>query len=64
MTLYLLQVIAGRGHETIMLEGDDWDFFDDREECRDALQNVDELHKAGIDTSEFPWRYRLLLFYC
>ncbi|XP_058201612.1 UDP-N-acetylmuramoyl-L-alanyl-D-glutamate--2,6-diaminopimelate ligase MurE homolog, chloroplastic [Rhododendron vialii] len=49
-------VIAGRGHETIMLEGDDWDFFDDREECRDALQNVDELHKAGIDTSEFPWR--------
>lgn len=49
-------VIAGRGHETVMLEGDDWDFFDDREECRDALQNVDELHRAGIDTSEFPWR--------
>lgn len=52
----MLQVIAGKGHETYQIEGDKNDFFDDREECREALQYVDDLHQAGIDTSEFPWR--------
>ncbi|XP_057416368.1 UDP-N-acetylmuramoyl-L-alanyl-D-glutamate--2,6-diaminopimelate ligase MurE homolog, chloroplastic [Lotus japonicus] len=49
-------VIAGKGHETYEIAGEKRDFFDDREECREALQYVDELHQAGIDTSEFPWR--------
>ncbi|CAM8884442.1 unnamed protein product [Rhodiola kirilowii] len=49
-------VVAGKGHETYHIEGEKRDFFDDREECREALQYVDELHQAGIDTSEFPWR--------
>ncbi|KAF7810301.1 UDP-N-acetylmuramoyl-L-alanyl-D-glutamate--2,6-diaminopimelate ligase MurE-like protein, chloroplastic [Senna tora] len=49
-------VVAGKGHETYQVEDEKTEFFDDREECREALQYVDELHQAGIDTSEFPWR--------
>ncbi|XP_059444153.1 UDP-N-acetylmuramoyl-L-alanyl-D-glutamate--2,6-diaminopimelate ligase MurE homolog, chloroplastic-like [Corylus avellana] len=49
-------VVAGKGHETYQIEGEKNEFYDDREECREALQYVDELHQAGIDTSEFPWR--------
>jgi hypothetical protein len=55
-----LQVVAGKAHETYQIEGDKKEFLDDWEECREALQYVDELHQtgksAGIDTSEFPWR--------
>lgn len=49
-------VIAGKGHETYQIIGKEEEYFDDREECREALQKVDALHAAGIDTSEFPWR--------
>ncbi|CAN1253864.1 UDP-N-acetylmuramoyl-L-alanyl-D-glutamate--2,6-diaminopimelate ligase MurE homolog, chloroplastic [Linum perenne] len=49
-------VVTGKGHETYEIEDDRKDLYDDREECRDALQCVDELHQSGIDTSEFPWR--------
>lgn len=49
-------VVTGKGHETYDTVGETTEFFDDREECREALQYVDELHQSGIDTSEFPWR--------
>uniref|UniRef100_A0ACD5TMQ5 Uncharacterized protein n=2 Tax=Avena sativa TaxID=4498 RepID=A0ACD5TMQ5_AVESA len=49
-------VVTGKGNDTYELEGDRKEFFDDREECREALQYVDQLHRSGIDTSEFPWR--------
>ncbi|BAF27145.1 UDP-N-acetylmuramoyl-L-alanyl-D-glutamate--2,6-diaminopimelate ligase MurE homolog, chloroplastic-like [Oryza sativa Japonica Group] len=49
-------VITGKGNDTYQIEVDKKEFFDDREECREALQYVDQLHRAGIDTSEFPWR--------
>ncbi|VVB11262.1 unnamed protein product [Arabis nemorensis] len=54
--LLVKTVVAGKGHEAYQLEGDKKEFYDDREECREALQYVDELHQARIDTSEFPWR--------
>lgn len=56
VVLLELQVIAGKGHETYQIIGKDKQYFDDREECREALQHVDALHAAGVDTSEFPWR--------
>lgn len=49
-------VIAGKGHEAFQVIGNNAEYLDDREECREALQHVDALHAAGIDTSEFPWR--------
>ncbi|KAJ1693747.1 hypothetical protein LUZ63_010445 [Rhynchospora breviuscula] len=49
-------VVTGKGSDSFQIEGDKKQFFDDREECREALQYVYELHKSGIDTSEFPWR--------
>ncbi|EMS50835.1 UDP-N-acetylmuramoyl-L-alanyl-D-glutamate--2, 6-diaminopimelate ligase [Triticum urartu] len=52
-------VVTGKGNDTYQMEGDKKEFFDDREECREALQYVDQLHRSGIDTSEFPWRILL-----
>ncbi|KAF6160344.1 hypothetical protein GIB67_019113 [Kingdonia uniflora] len=48
-------LVAGKGHETHQIEGKKREFFDDRDKCREALQYVDELHQARIDTSAFPW---------
>ncbi|KAF8394395.1 hypothetical protein HHK36_020603 [Tetracentron sinense] len=58
---YMLHVVAGKGHETYQIEGYKKEFFDVWEECREALHYVDELHQAGIDTSEFLWRLVNLL---
>lgn len=34
----MLQVIAGKGHETYQIIGEIKGHFDDREECREALR--------------------------
>lgn len=44
----ILQVVAGRGHETYQIEGNIKRYIDDREECREALQYVDKLRGAGL----------------
>ncbi|KAG1362635.1 UDP-N-acetylmuramoyl-L-alanyl-D-glutamate--2,6-diaminopimelate ligase MurE, chloroplastic-like [Cocos nucifera] len=41
--------LLGRGHELYQIEGVKKRYIDDREECREALQHVDELHRAGLD---------------
>uniref|UniRef100_A0A0D9XM62 Mur ligase central domain-containing protein n=1 Tax=Leersia perrieri TaxID=77586 RepID=A0A0D9XM62_9ORYZ len=54
--LHDIRRVAVRAAVAMGEQGDVVEFFDDREECREALQYVDQLHRAGIDTSEFPWR--------
>ncbi|XP_008775670.2 UDP-N-acetylmuramoyl-L-alanyl-D-glutamate--2,6-diaminopimelate ligase MurE homolog, chloroplastic-like [Phoenix dactylifera] len=41
--------VLGRGHESYQIEGVKKRYIDDREECREALQHVDELHRAKLD---------------
>eukprot|EP00897_Mesotaenium_endlicherianum_P006414 jgi/Mesen1/5800/ME000293S04951 len=48
-------VVAGKGHETYQIDVKGKRYFDDREECREALQNVAEI-RQHFDTSEIPWR--------
>lgn len=43
------QFLLGRGHELYQIEGVKKRYIDDREECREALQHVDELRRAGLD---------------
>lgn len=47
--MIILQVVAGRGHETYQLIGNKKKYIDDREECKEALQYVDQLQRAGMD---------------
>ncbi|XP_020581068.1 uncharacterized protein LOC110025123 isoform X2 [Phalaenopsis equestris] len=41
-------VVAGRGHETYQLEGDKRVHIDDREECREALRDLDKLRQVCL----------------
>lgn len=55
VTWLLSQIIAGKGHETYQIVGTEKSYFDDREECREALQHVEEF-RLHFDTSQLPWR--------
>ncbi|XP_020249795.1 uncharacterized protein LOC109827241 isoform X2 [Asparagus officinalis] len=39
--------VLARGHESYQIRGDKKTYIDDREECREALLNLDKLHRAG-----------------
>ncbi|GAQ90408.1 UDP-N-acetylmuramoylalanyl-D-glutamate-2,6-diaminopimelate ligase [Klebsormidium nitens] len=49
-------IVAGKGHETYQIIGEERKYFDDREHCREALERLDLLRTSGIDSSELPWR--------
>ena len=54
-SMFVLQVIAGKGHETYQITKGEKDYFDDREECREALLHMEEL-QIYFDTSELPFK--------